>query len=79
MVGRINSKSVNGVSISADGFPGVNGTQGWYLTTKYGIDYWKITAAFRTFRYVPGPTRFPQGGYGWGPFPYYGAGGPYWR
>ena len=62
MVGRINSKSVNGVSVSADGFPGVTGTQGWYLTTQYGALYWKMTAAYRTMHYVPGPARFPQYG-----------------
>ena len=62
MVGRINSKSVNGVSVSADGFPGVTGTQSWYLTTQFGALYWKATAAYRTFHYVPGPIRFPQYG-----------------
>jgi hypothetical protein len=59
MVGRINSKAVNGVSISADGFPGVTGTQTWYLTTQYGALFWKSTAAYRTMHYFPGPTRFP--------------------
>jgi hypothetical protein len=57
MVGRINSKSVNGVSVSAEGFGGVSGTASWYLTTRYGADYWKATAAFRTMQYIPGPTR----------------------
>jgi hypothetical protein len=63
LVGRINSKSVNGVSVSAEGF-GVTGTQGWYLTTKYGALFWRATAAYRTFRYIPGPQRFPSGN-GW--------------
>jgi hypothetical protein len=56
MVGRINSKSVNGVSVSSEGF-GVQGTQAWFLTTRYGASYWRATAAFRTMRYVPGPQR----------------------
>ena len=59
MVGRINSKSVDGVSVSADGFPGVTGTQSWYLQTQYGALFWKATAAYRTMHYVPGPIRFP--------------------
>jgi hypothetical protein len=75
MVGRINSKSVNGVSVSAEGFPGVTGTQGWYLMTQYGALFWKATAAYRTMHYVSGPQRFPSyvgpmygpSGY---PFPY---------
>jgi hypothetical protein len=56
MVGRINSKSVNGVSVSSEGF-GVQGTQAWFLTTRYGASYWRATAAFRTMRYIPGPQR----------------------
>jgi hypothetical protein len=62
MVGRISSKSVNGVSVSSEGFPGVNGTQAWYLSTQYGALFWKMTAAYRTMHYVPGPIRFPQYG-----------------
>jgi hypothetical protein len=60
MVGRISSKSVNGVSVSADGFPGVTGTQSWYLMTQYGAMFWRATAAYRTMHYFPGPTRFPN-------------------
>jgi hypothetical protein len=69
LVGRINSKSVNGVSVSSEGF-GVQGTQGWYLTTRYGAEFWRATAAYRTFRYIPGPTRFPT---------IYGSRYPYFR
>lgn len=58
MVGRINSKSVNGVSVSAEGFPGVSGTQSWYLMTQYGALFWKMTAAYRTMHYFPGPVRY---------------------
>jgi Protein of unknown function (DUF4054) len=71
MVGRINSKSVNGVSVSADGFPGVNGTQAWYLSTQYGALFWKMTAAYRTMHYFPGPIRYPvYSGYGNFPLAY---------
>jgi hypothetical protein len=62
MVGRINSKSVDGVSLSADGFPGVSGTSSWYLSTQYGALFWKMTAAYRTMTYIPGPQRFPSYG-----------------
>lgn len=73
MVGRINSKSVNGVSVSSEGFPGVTGTQSWYLMTQFGALFWKATAAYRTFHYVPGPVRFPTY-FGW---PYGRFGGPW--
>lgn len=69
MVGRINSKSVNGVSLSAEGIPGVSGTQAWYLMTRYGTDFWRATAAYRQFIYVPGPERhFDLGRYPRGPY-----------
>lgn len=52
IVGRINSKSVNGVSVAAEGF-GVSGTQAWLLTTQYGTDFWYATRAYRTMHYIP--------------------------
>jgi hypothetical protein len=79
MVGRINSKSVNGVSVGAEGFPGVNGTQAWYLQSQYGALFWKLTAAYRTMHYFPGPQRFPRSNWPLYPYGPYGTyGGPFY-
>lgn len=56
-VGRISSATEGSVSVSSEGFQGVPGTQQWYLTTKYGSDYWFATTVYRTMRYVAGPRR----------------------
>lgn len=56
LVGRINNASEGSVSVATD-----NGTQpataAWYMQTKYGAQYWQMTASVRTMQYVPG---FPQ-------------------
>ena len=58
MTGVITSKSVNGVSLGSSGmFPGVSGTQAWYMTTKYGQAYWMKVRAYRLFYYAPGFQR----------------------
>jgi hypothetical protein len=65
LTGTVSSKSVGSVSLSAGGWPGVQGTQAWYLQTAYGAEFWRKTAAYRLFKYVSGPTRFPP--YSWSP------------
>jgi hypothetical protein len=62
LAGAITSKSVNGVSVGSQGYPGIGGTQLWYLSTRYGALFWKLTAAYRTMHYIPGPSRFPEYG-----------------
>lgn len=53
LVGRISQAAEGTVSVSTD-----MGDQppeaAWYLQTKYGAEYWAVTAPFRTARYVPG-------------------------
>jgi hypothetical protein len=56
LVGRISQAAEGSVSVSAD-WGAVSGTEAWYMQTKYGADFWRATAAFRTARYVPGPRR----------------------
>ena len=56
LVGRITSASEGSVSVSVENtYP--PGTVQWYQQTKYGAAYWAATAAYRTAKYVPGPTR----------------------
>ena len=58
MTGAITSKSVNGVSIGSSGiFPGVSGTQAYYMLTRYGQAYWYKIRAYRLFYYQPGFQR----------------------
>lgn len=55
-VGRVASASEGSVSASFDlQIPA--GTAQWYAQTKYGLEYWAATAAYRTMRYLPGPRR----------------------
>lgn len=57
IVGRINSATEGSVSVSSD-FGDVNAgspSQAWYEQTRYGAEYWAMTAGVRTARYVPGP------------------------
>jgi hypothetical protein len=76
--GVLTNKSVDGVSVGSSGlFPGVNGTQAWYLTTQYGQKAWRLMAAYRTFHYVQGPQRYPYPPNRTWP-PSYGAYYPYW-
>jgi hypothetical protein len=74
--GVLTSKSVNGVSVGSSGvFPGMSGTQAWYMLSSYGQKAWMMTRAYRTFHYLPGPQRFPSSNnpiWPFGPFnPYY--------
>jgi hypothetical protein len=71
--GVYTSKAVDGVSLGSSGpYPGVTGTNAWYLQTRYGQDYWMKTRALRTFHYVPGPQRFVT--WPWSSWPYTVAG-----
>lgn len=58
LVGRIASASEGSVSVSAD-----NGAQpakaAWFMQTKYGAEYWQLTAGLRTAHYVPGTAQRP--------------------
>lgn len=44
--------------------------QAWYLQTQYGLMFWTMTAAYRTFLYVPAPLTcadYPAGFVGFPP------------
>ncbi|MGN6312856.1 MAG: DUF4054 domain-containing protein [Rhodanobacteraceae bacterium] len=58
LVGRIASAGEGSVSVSVD-----NGPQpakaAWFMQTKYGAEYWQLTAGLRTMRYVQGCAQRP--------------------
>ncbi len=56
LVGRINTATEGSVSVGAE-LPNLPGSAAWYAQTKYGLNFWQATAAYRTFRYRPGPRR----------------------
>lgn len=69
LVGRINSASEGSVSVQTTmEYP--PGSAQWWMTTKYGSDYWNATKAYRTMRYRASPGRFVGSGIyaGRGPF-----------
>lgn len=56
LVGRVNNASEGSVSVATDN--GVQpATAAWYMQTKYGAQYWQMTAGLRSMQYVPG---YPQ-------------------
>jgi Protein of unknown function (DUF4054) len=69
LVGRIDQASEGSVSVHADMGEATAGSpsQAWYMTTKYGAEFWYAVAAFRTARNVRGPSSAPvQPIYNWG-------------
>jgi hypothetical protein len=55
-IGPITNASEGSVSVSSQPLTAA-GTEAWFLTTKYGSNYWFATAQYRTMRYRPGPQR----------------------
>lgn len=64
LVGRIDNASEGSVSVHADMGP-QPGSAAWYMQTKYGADYWRATAVYRTMHYRAGPRRFFSPVYPW--------------
>src|SRR5690348_805737 len=58
LVGRIASASEGSVSVNVDNGP-QPATAAWYMQTKYGAQYWQMTASLRSARYVPGCPQRP--------------------
>lgn len=67
IVGRINTASEGSVSVGADMGDATAGSpsQPWYMQTRYGAEYWAMTAGVRTARYVAQPTIVPGPVYPW--------------
>lgn len=58
LVGRIASASEGSVSVNVDNGP-QPATAAWYMQTKYGAQYWQMTASLRSAHYVPGCPQRP--------------------
>lgn len=61
LVGRIDSAAEGSVNVHADMGDANAGSpsQAWYMQTKYGAEYWAMTAGFRTACYIAQPTLLP--------------------
>lgn len=57
LVGRIASAGEGSVNVSVEMGSGQPMAAAWYQQTKYGADYWALTAPYRTAIYRPGPRR----------------------
>jgi Protein of unknown function (DUF4054) len=70
VVGRISDASEGDVSVSAQWEAPPNANQAYFTQTKYGADYWTMTARYRTAIFVPAPPGAynPLAGYGVGPW-----------
>jgi hypothetical protein len=68
LVGRINNASEGSVSVATD-YGTQPATAAFYLQTKYGAQYWQMTASIRAMQYVPGFPQahpYPLPGFRWG-------------
>ncbi len=67
VVGRVSSVTEGSVTIASE-LKGFDGDYAAYFSqTSFGLQYWAMTAGFRTMRYVPGAQPFlgvPLGGGG---------------
>jgi hypothetical protein len=75
IVGRINNAAEGDVSVTSEWSAPPNANQAYFVQTKYGAQYWTMTAKYRLARFVPAPPGAynPLAGYGIGPW---GPGGP---
>jgi hypothetical protein len=74
IVGRISQASEGDVSVSSEWSAPPNANAAYFLQTKYGADYWTMTARYRTALFIPAPpgaydplaglTSWNRGGYG---------------
>ncbi len=57
-VGRVSSAAKGSVSTSLDYIAPTVGSGPWFQQTQYGASFWAATVKYRSFRYLPNPTRF---------------------
>lgn len=70
IVGRINNASEGDVSVASEWAAPPNANQAYFVQTKYGADYWTMTARYRLGLFVAAPPGAynPLAGFGIGPF-----------
>ncbi len=71
IVGRIDSAAEGSVSVSAQYNATVGESEAFFIQTKYGAQFWQMTASYRTMHYIPPPSFGPNGpgfpfGFGFG-------------
>jgi Protein of unknown function (DUF4054) len=66
IVGRIFDATQGSVSVQTEMKGPEPGGQAWYVQTKYGAQYWQMTAQFRVGRYYPGHSDHAIEPYPWG-------------
>jgi hypothetical protein len=66
LVGRISTATEGSVSVSTE-LPALPSSAAYFAQTKYGLEYWALTANFRTMHYLPGRQPTFDRGYlrGW--------------
>lgn len=64
IVGRVNNASQGDVSVASEYQAPPNASMAWFIQTKYGAQYWAMTAKYRTFIGLPAsPDNYsPLGG-----------------
>lgn len=62
-VGVMTDATEGSVSVGFN-FGTITPNAAWYLQTQYGAMFWTMTAAYRTFMYVPAPLTCADYGYG---------------
>jgi hypothetical protein len=70
IVGRISQAAEGDVSVSSEWEAPPNANQAYFTQTKYGAQYWTMTAKYRTALFVPAPPGAynPIAGFGVGPW-----------
>lgn len=69
IVGRIANATEGSVSVAAEYSSNVTQSEAFFIQTKYGAQFWQLTAQARTFRYAGAPLSGPNGPaypFGWG-------------
>ena len=61
-VGRISGATKGSISVQTEYGGSVSQQQAWAIQTKYGAQWWAMTAQYRTMRYLPGCG--PPGAFG---------------
>ncbi len=56
IVGRINNAAEGDVSVSSEWSAPPNASQAYFVQTKYGAQYWTMTARYRTAQFIPAPA-----------------------
>jgi hypothetical protein len=56
LVGRISSATEGSVSVQTEWNGSPSALEAWMIQTKYGAEFWAMTAQYRTARYLPNPT-----------------------